>query len=105
MPKTTTITSQVEGIDKLIVVFKTLQEAKDWFYTKNAQKCSAEYCIKVEYALQKDHDGNNTKLKRTEEWALDGSAQVYNNRKIELIGLADWNTNNYHHETSDDHLF
>ena len=105
MPKTTTITSQIDDINKPIVVFKNLQEAKDWFYTANAQKCSAEHCIRVEYALVKDIDGNYTKLKRTEEWAWDGSAQVYNNRKIELISLADWNTNVYDHETSEDHLF
>jgi len=102
MPKVTTITSQ---INKSIVVFQTLQEAKDWFYTANAQRCSSTYCAKVEYALVSDHDGNHTKLKRTEEWALDGSAQVYNNRKIELISAGDWNNNVYHHETVDEHLF
>jgi hypothetical protein len=105
MPKITTITSQIDNTGKPIVVFKNLQEAKDWFYSANAQKCSAEHCIRVEYALVKDQNFNWTKLKRTEEWAEDGSAQVYNNKKIELIGIADWSTNTYDHEISDDHLF
>jgi len=58
MPKTTTITSQIDNIGKPIVVFKNLREAKDWFYSANAQKCSAEQCIRVEYALVKDQNGN-----------------------------------------------
>ena len=102
MPKITTITSQ---INESTVLFNTLQEAKDWFYTANAQRCSSTHCVKVEYALLTDHDGNKTKLKRTEEWAMDGSAQTYNNNKIELISAGDWNNNEYHHETSEDHLF
>ena len=105
MPKITTITSQIDNIGKPIVVFTNLQEAKDWFYTANAQKCSAEYCVRVEYALVTDQNGNCTKLKRTEEWAMDGSAQDYNNKKIELISAKDWNTNVYDHEISGDHLF
>ena len=103
--KITTVLTQKLKDNQTIKTFENLQEAKDWFFTANAQKLSADYCLKVQWALVQDENGNNTKLKKTEEWGLDGSAQVYNNKKIELIGVDDWNTNDFHHETSDYHLF
>ena len=104
-PKVTTITTQSNQHNQTEQVFDSLQQAKDWFYTNNAQKCSAEHCIRVEYALIADKHGRKTRLKRTEEWSLDGSAQTYNNRKIQLVNESDWSKNPYKHERSSDHLF
>ena len=104
--KITTITSQIQNVNQPIEIFENLQQAKDWFYKSSAQKCSEDYCSRVEYALILDENGENTRLKRTEEWPLDGSAQLYNERKIELIKKNKWGNNiPYEHTTSEDHLF
>ena len=103
--KITTELAQKLTDDQTITIFENLQEAKDWFFTASAQKLSADYCLKVQWALVQDENGNNTKLKKTEEWGLDGSAQVYNNKKIELIDANNWMSNIFYHDTTDNHLF
>ena len=103
--KITSITSQVSDGSTTPRVFNTLQEAKDWFYTSQAQQCSEDNTYRVEYALVADENGLNTKLKRTEEWQPDGQGQIYNNAKIQLIGEGNWNNNVYTTEQSEDHIF
>jgi hypothetical protein len=90
MAKFTSIASQLDDGSTALVVFNSVTEAKNWFYTANAQQCSEDYTVRVEYGLVADGNGNNTQLKRTEEFDLSGNGQKYNNRKIELITANDW---------------
>ena len=105
MAKITTITSQIDDGSTALTEFSSVQEAKDWFYTAQAQQCSEDNSNRVEYQVMADGNGKNTILKRTEEWLSDGSGQVYNNAKIQLIDDGNWSANQYTSDLSDDHLF
>ena len=76
MAKITTITSQIDDGSTALTEFSSVQEAKDWFYTAQAQQCSEDNSNKVEYQVMADGNGKNTKLKRTEEWLSDGSSTI-----------------------------
>jgi hypothetical protein len=90
MTKYTSIASQLDDGSTALTVFADIDTAKSWFYTANALQCSVDYCSRAEYALVADGNGQNTQLKRTEEFDNSGNGQLYNNRKIELIGAGDW---------------
>ena len=42
MAKITTITSQIDDGSTALTEFSSVQEAKDWFYTAQAQQCSED---------------------------------------------------------------
>lgn len=107
--KYTNIMSQYDDGSTALTIFTSVQQAKDYFLTANAQQCAADNCTQVEYALVADSNGDNTKLKRTLGFDLSGQGQTYNNRMIELINADDWGATLPYStvETTDDseHLF
>lgn len=117
--KYTNIMSQVQDGSEPLTIFTTVQQAKDYFLTANAQQCAVDHSTQVEYALVADDNGDNTKLKRTLGFDLSGQGQDYNNRMIELITANDWgklsatsalsvdgsSLLNYSTAESSDHLF
>ena len=48
MAKITTITSQIDDGSTALTEFSSVQEAKDWFYTAQAQQWSEDNSNKVE---------------------------------------------------------
>ncbi len=92
--------------DPPLKVFNNLQEAINFYFTPNAQKCHIDHCTRVQYQVVKDENGQSTKLKRTMGFDLSGQGQVHNNKKIELIGKNDWGANPpYGNQEVSDHLF
>ena len=88
--KYTNIMSQHDDGSTALTIFTSVQQAKDYFLTANAQQCAVDNSTQVEYALVADDNGDNTKLKRTLGFDLSGQGQTYNNRMIELINADDW---------------
>ena len=88
--KYTNIMSQIQDGSEPLTIFTTVQQAKDYFFTANAQQCAVDHSTQVEYALVADDNGDNTKLKRTLGFDLSGQGQDYNTRMIELISANDW---------------
>jgi len=104
--KYTNIMSQHDDGSTALTIFTSVQQAKDYFMTANAQQCAVDNSTQVEYALVADDNGDNTKLKRTLGFDLSGQGQTYNNRMIELINADDWGAT-LPYSTADDsnHLF
>ena len=107
--KYTSTMSQHDDGSTVLTIFSTVQQAKDYFLSANAQQCITDNSTQVEWALVEDDDGNNTKLKTTVGFDLSGQGQAYNNRMIELINADDWGAGNHYTtvEASDssEHLF
>ena len=107
--KYTCIMSQHDDGSTALTIFANVEEAKNYFFTDNAQQCAVDHATQVQYALVADSNGDNTKLKMTLGFDLSGQGQTYNNRMIELLTANDWGATVPYStvETTDDseHLF
>ena len=88
--KKTTIISQWEEDSTASQAFTTLDGAKDFYLTANAQECNEDHTTQVAYAIMADDNGNNTKLKMTLGFDNSGQGAAYNLRFIELLNANDW---------------
>jgi len=103
--KITTIMSQFDDGSTVPTVFNNVTEAKNWFYTADAQQCMNDNTTNVQFTLLADGNGQNTQLKKTEEWDMSGIGQIYQNQLISLIDADNWAANFHVTSSSTDHLF
>ena len=71
--KQTAITSQSAETP---IVFSTVTEAKDHFFTADIQAVYDECCTNLQWALKTDDNGDNTKLKATYDFGTKGTAGI-----------------------------
>jgi len=74
--KQTNITSQQNSSDVNRIVFNTVQEAKDHFFTADIQAVYDECCTNLQWALMADENGDNTKLKATYDFGTKGTPGI-----------------------------
>jgi len=97
MAKFTNILSQ-KGTS---IVFGSVSEAKNFFYTGEALACNQNKTIRVEYELAT----GDTKLKVTKEFDTSGSGELHNTLQASLISAGKWHANEYTTEETSDHIY
>ena len=96
-----------------IVTFANVTEAKNHFYTSDAQTVFDECCTQLQWALENDGNGDATKLKYTMAFGTKGGniteandwAGQFNSRKQALLDSSGWTANGYTTAESNSHLF
>ena len=111
--KRTQILSQVDDGSTTATTFSNVTEAKDFFYTTEAQTVFNECCTQLQWSVENDGNGNATRLKYTMAFGTKGGniaeaddwAGQFNSRKQALINSTGWSANPYTTQESDSHLF
>jgi hypothetical protein len=105
--KYTDIMSQIDDGSTALTVFTTVQQAKDFYLSANAQQNAIDNATQVQYALIADGNGDNTKLKRTLGFDLSCEGAVYITKMTELLTADDFKGSAVKYTTAQDstHLF
>jgi len=111
--KRTQILSQLDDGSTTATTFSSVTEAKDFFYTTDAQTVFNECCTQLQWSVENDGEGNATRLKYTMSFGTKGGniaeaddwAGQFNSRKQALIDSTGWSENPYTTAESDSHLF
>ena len=111
--KRTQILSQVDDGSTTATTFSNVTEAKDFFYTTEAQTVFNECCTQLQWSVENDGNGNATRLKYTMAFGTKGGniaeaddwAGQFNSRKQALIDSTGWSANPYTTQESNSHLF
>jgi hypothetical protein len=111
--KRTQILTQISDGSTSATTFSNVTEAKNFFYTTNAQTVFNECCTQLQWSVENDGDGNATLLKYTMAFGTKGGniaeaddwAGQFNSRKQALIDSTGWSENGYSTAESNSHLF
>jgi hypothetical protein len=111
--KQTKILTQIDDGSTALSTFANVTEAKNHFYTSDAQTVFDECCTELQWAVQNDGNGDATQLKYTMTFgtkggnitAADDWGAQYNSRLETLKTANNWQANPHTTANSDSHLF